>query len=248
MELGTWLTGVVREGPALAALVRENIYPTTFLIKAFGLSEDAAERLPRYLAVFTCVYLLCGVVTLLLRWKKGQRSLNSWATQASDVILTVACLFFVPALALMVKTGVQKVRTEVAPLQGDYLRFAGDVWVCLFDVILVCAVLLFTIYMPVYTALRYLRVYKLRGLPHMVFDVGLGYYCVSVVLLAAAQENRLFWLLIPLAVAGLCAVQAGGYIPDARNIPRSEKPAEPARNDSQTSADPSTNIKKGGAT
>lgn len=226
MELGTWLTAVVQESPALVKLIQENTYPAVFLTKTFGLSEKGAVELPRYLAVFAGLYLLCGLITLFLHFKMGQRSLNSWSTQVGDVILTTACFFFIPALVLMVKAGIYKVQTEVAPLQGDYFRYAGDIWACLFDVILVSCVLLFTIYMPVYTALRYLRVYKLCGLPHMILDVGAGPFCLSVLLLSAAHGSRLLLLLIPLAVVMLCAVQTGGYIPDARNA-RAPLPEEP---------------------
>lgn len=76
----------------------------------------------------------------------------------------------------------------------------------------------FTVWMPVSSFFRYLIVYRLRGLPHAIFDVGFGLCLMSVALLSGYYgDRRLYFLLLP-AVIGLALIQIGGYIPEERNV------------------------------
>ena len=77
-------------------------------------------------------------------------------------------------------------------------------------------VILLTAVLPLQSALHYLKVYKLFGVPHMIFDVGTGLYLLSVVLLAAARGERRLYLLILPAVIMLCIIQRGGAIREDR--------------------------------
>lgn len=228
MDYATWTAALLEEIPKLWTCLRDNIYPTSFLTRVLGLSQENAAKLPRYLLIFSAIYLLCGCVTLILHFRSKQLSLNSWAKQINNIILTAADFLLIPMLWALWTMGQESLST-VAPYAGelsDLWRFCSDSWTALFTPLLIFLVVLLVALFPVQAAVRYLRVHHLGGVPHMIFDVGTGLYCISVLLLAAAYGSRLLYLLIALAVVMLCAVQTGGYIPDARNA-RSPGP-EPA--------------------
>lgn len=219
MELTAWVDTLIRELPILLECLKNNTYPTSFLTNALGFSPALAERLPQYLLVWIGVYFLCGAVTLFLRLKRGQKSLNSVTHQINNVILTWCCTLFIPLLVLLGKACVYVLQNEVTGYQGrgDLARFAGEAAASIFYLVLAFVGVLFTVWMPASSAIRYLRVHRLGGLPHMLFDVGTGMFLLSVWLVAAARGQRLVYLLILPAVVMLCAVQAGGYIPEEQN-------------------------------
>lgn len=197
-----------------------NAYPQVFLKNVLGLSAEQAPALPRYLLGYVILYLLCGAVTVLRRFKSGQRSLNSRSKQINNVILTMADFFFIPQLPILVNMG-KSALGAVTPYSGeisDLVRFFSDIWTAIFTPLFLFLVILLTAILPLQTAIRYLRVYKLAGLPHMVFDVGTGCYLLSAGLLSMCSGNRLWYLLIPVAVILLWVIQTGGYVPEERNL------------------------------
>ena len=220
MELTVWIDTLIRELPPLAECLRTNTYPRSFLCSVLGLSETLAEKLPLYLAGFIALYFLCGVVTLALRFKRGQRSLNSRTHQVNNVILTWCCTLFLPLLVLLAKACVYVLQNEVPAYQGqgDLIRFAGEAAARIFYLVLAFAAVAGTVWMPLSSAIRYLRVHRLGGLPHMIFDVGTGPFLLSVLLLAAYCGQRLLYLLVLPAVIMLGIIQTGGYIPEERNV------------------------------
>lgn len=227
MDYVSWTAALLEELPKLWPCLRDNVYPDSLLIRVFGMSQEQAAALPRCLTAFIVIYLICGGVTLFLHFQRRQKSLNSLAKQINNVILTAADFLLIPMLLVMWTIGRESLST-VAPYAGDTAdlwRFFSDFWTALFFPLLVFLVVLLVALFPFQAALRYLRVYHLSGLPHMIFDVGTGLYLVSVLLLAAALQSRLLYLLIPLAIAMLCAAQTGGYIPDARNA-RGPEPSQ----------------------
>ncbi len=216
MDLAAWITAFVEELPGLLTWLTDNVYPTGFLRRVLGLSGETLEDLPRYLLWFIVLYLVCGGITLALHFGLKQKSLNGLGSQAGNILLTILCVFCARVLVFTVEMGTAAVKT-VAPLQGDYWRYFSDIWTALYPVIFLAAVLIFTIYMPLYSAVRFLRVYHLRGVPHMIFEMGTGFFLVSVLLLSAARQDRRYCLLLLPAAVMLCLAQTGGYLPDARN-------------------------------
>lgn len=209
------------EVPRLWECLKSNTYPVSFLTNALGLRPESCARLPRLLVYFLGLYFLCGLVSVALRFRVKQHSLSSTVHQINTAILVCCSTLFVPLLVFLAKACVYVVANEVAPLQGegDHVRFFGEAAASVFYMVLAFAGVLFTVWMPVSSFLRYLKVYRLRGLPHAVFDVGFGLYLMSAVLLAGyCGDRRLYGLLLP-AVIGLAAVQTGGHIPEERNAP-----------------------------
>lgn len=234
MELTGWVDTLIREFPVLLECLKTNTYPTSFLTNALGFSPALAERFPQYLLGWIGVYFLCGAVTLFLRFKKGQRSLSSVTRQINNVILTWCCTLFIPLLVLLGRACVYVLQNEVTGYQGrgDLVRFAGEAAASVFFLVLAFVGVLFTVWMPVSSAIRYLRVHRLGGLPHMLFDVGTGMFLLSVWLVSAARGQRLLYLLILPAAAMLCAVQTGGYIPEEQNRKGPDGVPEPKENKS----------------
>lgn len=221
MELIRWIHTLQVEIPLLWQCLRDNVYPESFLINVLGLRPESCARLPRMLTIFLGIYLLCGIVTLILRFRRKQRSLNSIANQIGTDFLVCCSSLFVPLLIFLTKTCVYVVQHKVAPFQGegDFVRFSSDALGSVFYLVLVFAGVLFIVWMPVSSFLWYLAVYRLLGLPHAVFDVGFGLYLMSVILLATYHgKERLYFLLLPVVIA-LALIQKGGYAPMPRNAP-----------------------------
>ena len=84
----------------------------------------------------------------------------------------------------------------------------------------------FTVRIPVGAALRYFKVYRLRGLPHMILDLGIGPLLLTVFLLSSASGNLLFYLLIPAVILLLTMVQSGGCIAEEVNTRAAQKQAD----------------------
>lgn len=219
MELTTWIDILLEEFPGLLECLKSNTFPVSFLTRVFAWNQATVDKLPTYLAAWIGIYFLCGVITLVLRFKKGQKSLSSTANQINNVILTWCCTLFIPILILLVKICQYVLRT-IEPYQGteDFLRFLGQSFGSIFYPVLALAGVGFTVWMPISSFLRYLRVYQLGGLPHGIFDVGTGPMLLAVLLLSAAYGRRELYLLMALAVVLLGIVQRGRYVPDARNV------------------------------
>jgi hypothetical protein len=96
-----------------------------------------------------------------VRYKKGQQSLNSVTHQIDNVILTWCCILFVPLLVLLGKSCMYIFQNEVTAYQGkaNLIRFAGEAVSNVFDVVLVILEVAFTVWIPVSSAIRYLRVH-----------------------------------------------------------------------------------------
>jgi hypothetical protein len=239
MELKAWINTLIAEFPGLLECLKSNTFPASFLTNVLGFRPSLVERLPQYLWGFVGVYFLCGLVTLVLRYKRGQRSLNSIPHQINNVILTWCCTLFVPLLALLARSCVYILQNEVAAYrgEGDLIRFAGEAVSSVFYVILAFLAVAFTVWMPVSSAIRYLRVHRAGGLPHMIFDIGTGPFLLSVLLLAAAQGDRRLYLLALPAIVLLGVVQRGGYLPAEKNLQSETPPPSPARETPQAPAE-----------
>lgn len=240
MELTAWIDTLLVELPALWHCLRDNLYPASFLTNALGFSQDFCDRLSQYLIWFMGLYFLCGIVTLFLHFRKGQKSLNSIAHQINTTILVCCCILFIPALVFLAKACVYVLQNETAPLQGqgDYIRYFGEAISSIFYIILAFAGIAFTVWMPVSSFLRYLKVYRIRGVPHGIFDVGFGLHLIAAALLSCAYSDRRLYLLLLPAIVMLGVIQTGGYIPEEQNRRQldSTHPEEPKAGEEQKEA------------
>lgn len=193
-----------------------NHYPEVFLQNVLGLTDADAAALPRYLMIWAAVYLLCGAVATVLRNRAGQKSLSSPARMVNNMILTMADFFFIPQLFVFWAMGRSSL-AEVVPwarTSADLVRWLSDAWTALFTPLFLFLVVLATVLMPIQAAVRYLKVYKLRGLPHMIFDVGMGLFLLSLALLSMCTGHRQWYLAALPAAIMLLLIQRGGYIPE----------------------------------
>lgn len=225
MEQSARLDALLIEFPKLWNSLKFNIYPEDFLRNVLGFGPKLCERLPQYLMCFVGLYLLCGGLTVFFRFRLGQKPLNSIPRQMHAAFLAGCAAVLLPLLIMLAKVCAYIVRYDIAPLQGrgDYLRYAGDALSNILRVAMVFAALLLAVWVPLHSVFRYLKVYRLRGVPHLIFEVGTGIYLLCVILLAAAFENKLIYALILPAGALLGIVQSAGYIPEADHPPFPER-------------------------
>jgi len=229
MELIHWLDTLIVEIPLLWECLKTSTFPASFLQNALGLSPEQIASLPRNLMIFVAVYFLCALITVALRFAKKQQSLNSSVRQITNAILTICCTLFIPALFLLGKAAVYVLKYEVAPYQGahDFVRFAGQSFGSIIYILMAFGGIFFTVLLPLGAAFRYLKVYYLRGLPHMIFDLGTGPLLVAVWLLVTIHGEKLLYLLIPAALILLTVVQSGGYIAEEVNTRAAQLQQEP---------------------
>lgn len=216
----THLIGQIMDGVAdLYSSLLSNTPPMVLLKDILDLTQEQLAALPKYLLGFSVLYLICGGITLSLHFTRGQKSLNSLVKQAVNMVLVIADFLFVPLLVVVWELA-RFVLGAVEPWSGetaDLWRLFSQAWSVLFDPVLLFAILLFTALLPVQAAWRYLKAYRLAGVPHMIFDVGSGLYLACATMLSMLRENRLWYLLLLPAAVMLFLVQRGGYVPDARN-------------------------------
>ena len=182
--------------------------------------------------------MFCGVITLLLHFKRGQKPLNSLPKQLVNVVLVIADFLLIPLL-FVIWNMAKLALGFVTPWSGeidDCWRFFSQAWSVLFDPILLLAVLLFTVLLPVQAAWRYLKIYHLAGAPHMVFDIGFGLYLSCTAMLSMLSSNHCWYLLLIPAVVMLCVGQTGGYVSDARNARFPAPTQSPAEKDASSSS------------
>lgn len=219
MEFTAWIDILLEELPRLWDCVKTNTFPADFLTRALDFSTETLENLPKYLMWFMAVYLVCGLITIVLRFTRNQRSINSLAKQLVNVILTSCCILMIPLLPMLIKAIIYVVQNEVSPYQGlhDLVRYGGDLFGKPFYLIMAAGAIAATIWLPLGGALEYLRRHKLFGVPHAIFDYGTGMYLISTYLLSSyCGDPRWFLALIP-AVIMLRVVQIGGYVPEEIN-------------------------------
>lgn len=90
------------------------------------------------------------------------------------------------------------------------LTWFSDMVHAWFGPIGICLILVVTMLLPVSTMLRYLKEYKLCGLPWAIYDVGFGLCCVSAMGLSMANDERMWYAAIPAALVLVMLGQTGG--------------------------------------
>lgn len=219
MEFTAWMDILFEEIPLLWESVKANAFPSSFFTRVLGFSSKALERLPQYLMYFIGFYLLCGLVTVFLRFKRNQRSINSLAKQLVNIILTSCCILIIPLVPLLVKACIYVLQNEVPAYQGlsDLGRYIADCFGSIIYLLMALGGLIFTAWLPLGGTLTYLKRYKLFGLPHLIFDYGTGMFLISVYLLSAKFGQLSLYLLAVPAVVMLRLIQIGGYVPEEAN-------------------------------
>nr|WP_325182854.1 hypothetical protein [uncultured Oscillibacter sp.] len=227
MELSAWANALPSEFPKLWQCLKSNAYPSSFLHNVVKLSPKADAALPRVLVWFLAVYLLCGAVTLVLRYWKKQKPLSTVHHQVNMTFLSFLSALVIPPAAFVVRICWRELRaTPPFRGEGDYVRFFGEISITLFYMLIAVAVALFIVWPPLTTLAGYLRDYRLRGLPHGIFEVGFGLCVLSLTLLSAIHgDRRVFLLLVPVVLV-LGIIQMGGSV---QKGPKEKKPPSAGR-------------------
>lgn len=219
MEFTAWIDVLIEELPLLWESVKLHAFPDSFLTRALGFSSERIAQLPDYLLYFVGLYLACGLITVVLRFKRNQRSINSLAKQIVNIILTSCCILIIPLVPMLAKACVHVLQNEVPAYQGlsDLGRYIADCFGSIIYLLMALGGLICTAWLPIGGALTYLKRYKLCGLPHMIFDYGTGLFLICLYLLATWHGKLAFYALILPAVVMLRLIQIGGYLPEEVN-------------------------------
>jgi len=189
MDLLPWIDSLLVEVPVLISSLKTGVFPVSFLTNVLGVAPDRVERLPGLLTFFVIFYLLCGALTMVLRFRQDQTSLLSVPRQLCNAILCCSVFLFLPMLKLVSAGG-----------------FGGS-----FYPLLALGVVLFSIGIPLASVIRYVWVYRFTGIPHAIFDVGFGPFVMAVQLLCAHKGSKFLCLFIFLAVAALVVLHLDSY-------------------------------------
>lgn len=189
MDLLPWIDSLLVEVPAFITCMKTGIYPASFLTNVLGVAPDRVDKLPGLLTFFLLVYLLCGALTMVLRFRQDQTSLLPVSRQICNAILCGCVFVFVPMLKMVSQTG-----------------FGSS-----FYPLLALLLVLFSVCIPLDSVLRYVWVYQLTGIPHAIFDVGFGPFVLAVQILCAYKGSRLLTVFVFLAVVAHLLLHLDNY-------------------------------------
>ena len=187
-------------------------WPEKFVSGLLGMSPATAEKLRAYLFYYMILYAVSAVISLVLHYKKEMKSFSNFGRKMMDFICTVLmvmCCWLVPQFVAQSKLMASQVEGEFSFTEegfywlSDYLQ-AG------FDPIWLSALMIFIAIMPLLTARRYLKEYKLLGIPWAIYDVGFGVFAISTAAMAMAHGSFLWYLAIPAAMVLVHFGQTGG--------------------------------------
>ena len=192
--------------------LKNNTWPDTFVTGLLGLSEKMAEKLPEYLFYYIMIYGIAAVISLILHFGKKQKCFSYFGRKMMDFICTVLMVMFcwlLPQFIAQAKFLTSAVEGEFS-FTEEGLHWLSEYLQAGFDPIWLGSLFFFIAIMPLLTARRYLREYKILGIFWAVYDVGFGFLCISAAGLAMASGSFLWYLVIAAAVILIRIGQTGG--------------------------------------
>ncbi|MDO4333133.1 MAG: hypothetical protein Q4C58_10685 [Eubacteriales bacterium] len=191
--------------------LQTNTYPAAFFTDALGMSTDATKALPGHVAFLLAVCMICGAITLLLRWKAGQRSISGWGDQLVNVLLSLLTILCIPVLLLLYQY-VAEANTAALKLYPDKgIAYWKEFLETAYPVLMVAIICVAMMLWPLFRFKDYLVCYHLKGLFHGIFEVGTGFFIAGVAIQAMYRESPAIYLLIPVYLLMLFLRQRGGW-------------------------------------
>lgn len=211
MSANEMSNALVRGFSALWEGIKTNTYPAAFFTDALGLSQETVEALPDVAAVFLAVCLLCGIVSLILRWKAGQRSISGWGDQLISVMMILLAFLCIPILLLLHQYVVEAKAAAEGSFASRGMDYVYEILETAYPVLMVTILCVCMMLWPLLRIKDYLVRYHLAGLFHAVFEVGTGLYIAGAAVLAMYRENALYYAVILPYLFLLWLRQRGGW-------------------------------------
>ena len=192
--------------------LKTNTWPDAFFTGLLGLSEETAEKLPTYVFFYMVIYGIAALISIVLHFAKKQKSFSDLGRKFVDMIcwaLAVMCCWLIPQF-------IAQGRLMASEVEGEF-SFTAEGWKWLseylqawFDPIWLGALFLAIAIMPLLTVRKYLKIYKLAGIPWAIFDEGFAVFCMSAAVLVMSTGNLLWYASIPVAFVLILLGQTGG--------------------------------------
>jgi hypothetical protein len=179
--------------------LQQCVWPDQFFREGLGLSDGVAKNVPTILGIYFIVYMIGTVSALTLHVCQKQKSLSSWPDKLLHFVLTVLAI---PGVRLLVQGfGAIGALVKSTPGQFSLTESGGaylgsvmkNIWFPLFIVIVMIILML----IPIFRCIKYSKQYGASGIPWMLYDVGFGWACVSVVSMALNHSDPRWYLLLP---------------------------------------------------
>ena len=192
--------------------LKTNTWPDTFVTGLLGFSEQKAAKLPEYLFYYMVLYGIAAVISLIMHFTKKQKCFSDFGRKMMDFICTVLmvmCGWLLPQFIAQAKLLTSAVEGEFSFTEEGF-HWLSEYLQAGFDPIWLGALFLFIAIMPLLTARRYLKEYKILGIFWAIYDVGFGFFCICTAGLAMAGQSYLWYLAIAAAVVLIRIGQSGG--------------------------------------
>ena len=192
--------------------LKYNTWPDVFFSELLGISDEIIERLPRFLFYYIVVYGVAAIISLIFHYSRGQKSFSDLGRKMVDVLcwtLVVMCGWLIPQFIAQGKLMASAVEGEFA-FTADGWHWLSEYLQAWFDPIWLGALFVAIAIMPLLTVRRYIKVYKLSGIPWAIFDEGFALFCMSIAVQAMYSGNPLWYIGVVIAFVLILLGQSGG--------------------------------------
>ncbi len=205
-------TAIIEGMTGLIEGLKKAKWPNAFFEDLLGLKADSADYLPKYAFWFLLIYAIAAMLSLILHYIKKQKCFSDFARKFMDcvcLIVGVMCGWIIPQFIAQGKVLAAEVEGSFS-FTPEGLTWLSDFLQAWFDPIWLGVLFLGIAIMPILTIKRYLKEYKLLGIPWAIYDVGFGVICLAAAILSMASGSFLWYLTIPVAMLLISFGQKGG--------------------------------------
>lgn len=192
--------------------LKSNTWPDAFFMDLLGLSEEAADKLPKIMFYYIVIYGVAAIISLILHFWKKQKCFSDLGRKFVDVLcctLAIMCGWLIPQFIAQGKLQASAVEGEFS-LTAEGWHWLSEYLQAWFDPIWLGALFIAIAIMPLLTVRRYIKEYKLAGIPWAIFDEGFALLCMSTAVLTMFSGNPLWYAVIPAAFVLILLGQTGG--------------------------------------
>ncbi len=234
---------VVKGMKGLVDGLKTNVWPDVFFSELLELSPETVSKLPDWAMKYLIIYAVAALLSILLHYKKKQKSFSNFTWKLADFIcmaVAVMCLWIIPQFYRQAKMFAAEVPGEFSWTREGF-SWLSEWMQSWFDPVFLGIIFIAIAVCPFMKALRYLREYKLFGIPWAIYDMGFSILCYSAAILAMASGEWYWYAAIPAAMVLVSFGQTGGVDLELSDKPKAKKskapktaPAEKAENTDKT--------------
>lgn len=192
--------------------LKNNTWPDAFFTDLLGLSKEITDKLPKFMFYYMVIYGIAAVISLVLHYGKQQKCFSNLGRKLTDALcctLAVMCGWLIPQFIAQGKVLASQVEGHFSFTAGGW-HWLSEYLQAWFDPIWLGVLFLAIASMPMLTMRKYIKEYKLAGIPWAIFDEGFALFCMCTAVLAMSSGNPLWYAWIPAAFVLILLGQTGG--------------------------------------